>query len=116
MRTGASAGTPYSYYINKVNSAALITCQIKNPSSFLTSRNDLDLFQVSPADSGFYSCVAGNILGESVSTAHLAISAAPGLRVTGALVVASLLALGLASPHILSDLGLTRRLVRTSGL
>ena len=77
LRTGASAGTPYSYYINKVNTAALITCQIKNPSSFLTSRNDLDLFQVSPADSGFYSCVAGNILGESVSTAHLAISAAP---------------------------------------
>ena len=116
LRTGASAGTPYSYYINKVNTAALITCQIKNPSSFLTSRNDLDLFQVSPADSGFYSCVAGNILGESVSTAHLAISAAPGLRVTGALVVASLLGLVLASPHILSDLGLTRRLVRTSGL
>ena len=41
----------------------------------------LFVFQVSPADSGFYSCVAGNILGESVSTAHLAISPAPGLRV-----------------------------------
>ena len=116
LRTGASAGTPYSYYINKVNSAAPITCQIKNPCSFLGSRNDLDLFQVSPADSGFYSCVAGNILGESVSTAHLAISPAPGLRVTGALVLASLLSLVLASPHILSDLGLTRRLVRTSEL
>ena len=39
------------------------------------------MFQVSPADSGFYSCVAGNILGESVSTAHLAISLAPSLHV-----------------------------------
>ena len=33
--------------------------------------------QVSPPDSGFYSCVAGNILGESVSSAYLEISPAP---------------------------------------
>jgi len=46
LRTGASAGTPYSYYINKVSSA----------------------------DSGIYSCVAGNILGESVSTAYLEVN------------------------------------------
>ena len=38
---------------------------------------DRPVFQVKPADSGFYSCVAGNILGESVSTAHLAINPAP---------------------------------------
>ena len=38
------------------------------------------MLQVTPGDSGFYSCVAGNILGESVSTAHLAISPAPRPR------------------------------------
>ena len=70
---------------------------------------------MSPADSGFYSCVAGNILGESVSTAHLAISPAPSLHVSVTMVVvASLLGLVLTSPHILGDLGLTQRLVRTS--
>ena len=46
--------------------------------------------QVTPGDSGFYSCVAGNILGESVSTAHLAISPAPRPRPL-ALLLASLL-------------------------
>ena len=35
------------------------------------------MLQVSPPDSGFYSCVAGNILGESTSTAYLEISPAP---------------------------------------
>ena len=30
--------------------------------------------QVDVSDSGFYSCVAGNILGESVSTAYLEIN------------------------------------------
>ena len=35
------------------------------------------MLKVTPGDSGFYSCVAGNILGESVSTAHLAINSAP---------------------------------------
>ena len=59
------------------------------------------MFQVSPADSGFYSCVAGNILGESVSSAHLAISPAPGLRCLPLVVMASL-CLVLAS-HSLSD-------------
>ena len=74
----------------------------------------LFVFQVSPADSGFYSCVAGNILGESVSSAHLAISPAPGLRCLPLLVMASL-CLVLAS-HSLSEPGLTRRQLRTSGL
>ena len=32
---------------------------------------------MSPPDSGFYSCVAGNILGESTSSAYLEISPAP---------------------------------------
>ena len=32
--------------------------------------------QVDVTDSGFYSCVAGNILGESVSTAYLEINKA----------------------------------------
>ena len=32
---------------------------------------------MSAPDSGFYSCVAGNILGESTSTAYLEISPAP---------------------------------------
>ena len=89
--------------------------KLKSPCSFLRIRNDLDLFQVSPADSGFYSCVAGNILGESVSTAHLAISPAPSLMVSAPLVlVVSLLGLVLTSPHILGDLGLTWGLVMTS--
>merc|ERR1712001_76280 len=46
LRTGASAGTPYRYSINKVD----------------------------VSDTGFYSCVAGNILGESVSSAYLEIN------------------------------------------
>jgi len=46
LRTGASAGTPYRYSINKVD----------------------------VSDTGFYSCVAGNILGESVSSAYLQIN------------------------------------------
>ena len=32
---------------------------------------------MSAPDSGFYSCVAGNILGESTSTAYLEINPAP---------------------------------------
>merc|ERR1719410_2423787 len=70
LRTGASAGTPYSYYINKV----------------------------SPPDSGFYSCVAGNILGESVSSAYLEISPAPRPAPAPALLL--LLALSLLASHI----------------
>lgn len=52
LRTGASAGNPYSYHINKVI----------------------------PSDSGFYSCVAGNILGESVSSAYLEINSSLSLK------------------------------------
>ena len=62
LRTGASAGTPYSYYINKVKKII--------PEDFY----ETCYFQVSTADSGIYSCVAGNILGESVSTAYLDVS------------------------------------------
>ena len=46
LRTGATQGTPYRYTIKKVT----------------------------PLDSGFYSCVAGNILGETVSSAYLEIN------------------------------------------
>jgi len=46
LRTGATQGTPYSYSIRRVG----------------------------PQDRGLYSCVAGNILGETVSTAFLDIS------------------------------------------
>jgi len=46
LRTASSAGSPYNYYIHRVDKS----------------------------DSGFYSCVAGNIIGESTSTAHLEIN------------------------------------------
>ena len=46
LRTGATQGTPYRY-------------NIKN---------------VTPKDAGFYTCIAGNILGETVSSAYLEIS------------------------------------------
>eukprot|EP00092_Neocalanus_flemingeri_P102569 GFUD01131198.1.p1 GENE.GFUD01131198.1~~GFUD01131198.1.p1 ORF type:complete len:189 (+),score=21.37 GFUD01131198.1:100-666(+) len=49
LRTGATQGTPYRYTIRKVT----------------------------PHDSGFYSCVAGNILGETVSSAFLEINGTP---------------------------------------
>ena len=121
LRTGASAGTPYSYYINKVSTVQPSNVKWRilahlNPSKYHSSKTTL-VFQVSPADSGFYSCVAGNILGESVSTAHLAISLAPSLQshLMVTLVMASL-CLVLTS-HGLSDPSVTRRLVRrTSGL
>ena len=46
LRTGATQGTPYRY-------------TVKN---------------VTPEDAGFYTCVAGNILGETVSSAFLQIN------------------------------------------
>jgi len=52
LRTGATQGTPYRYIIRRVT----------------------------PQDSGFYSCAAGNILGETVSSAYLQISGAPSLN------------------------------------
>ena len=48
LRTGATKGTPYHY-------------KVKN---------------VTPQDSGFYSCVAGNVLGETVASAFLEVNAA----------------------------------------
>ena len=119
LRTGASAGTPYSYYINKVNTVQPSNVKWRILVHFISIPQNIVplatlVFQVSPADSGFYSCVAGNILGESVSSAHLAISPAPGLRCLPLLVMASL-CLVLAS-HSLSEPGLTRRQLRTSGL
>ena len=53
---------------------------------------DCVVLQAGVRDSGFYSCVAGNILGESVSTAYLEINQA-GLVVGGSwvVVVASIL-------------------------
>ena len=51
LRTGATQGTPYRY-------------TVKN---------------VAPNNSGFYSCVAGNILGETVSSAYLQVNGANSL-------------------------------------
>ena len=48
LRTGATKGTPYRYTIQNVT----------------------------PEDAGFYSCIAGNILGETVSSAFLQINRA----------------------------------------
>ena len=48
LRTGATKGTPYHY-------------KVKN---------------VTPKDSGYYSCVAGNILGETVLSAFLEVNGA----------------------------------------
>ena len=60
------------------------------------------MLQVSPPDSGFYSCVAGNILGESVSSAYLEISPAPRPAPAPALLL--LLGLSLLASHILVTL------------
>jgi hypothetical protein len=46
LRTGATQGTPYRFTVRNVD----------------------------PNDSGFYSCVAGNILGETVSSAYLQVN------------------------------------------
>jgi len=59
LRTGATAGTPYSYTV----------------------------YRVDKSDSGFYSCVAGNILGESVSSAYLEINSKPSLQPQNLLVL-----------------------------
>ena len=64
LRTGASAGTPYRYSINKVTTKRL--SEVQTNVSITT--------QVEVSDTGFYSCVAGNILGESVSSAYLQIN------------------------------------------
>jgi len=59
LRTGASMGNPYSYVIKDVS---------------------LD-------SEGFYSCVAGNTLGETVSSAYLEIAGASSLSVSLGLLV-----------------------------
>eukprot|EP00092_Neocalanus_flemingeri_P102568 GFUD01131197.1.p1 GENE.GFUD01131197.1~~GFUD01131197.1.p1 ORF type:complete len:189 (+),score=21.46 GFUD01131197.1:100-666(+) len=63
LRTGATQGTPYRYTIRKVT----------------------------PHDSGFYSCVAGNILGETVSSAFLEINGTPSHNPNTQLLVAAML-------------------------
>ena len=55
-------------------------CHTDTLDTLTGDRSLTPVLQVTPGDSGFYSCVAGNILGESVSTAHLAISPAPRPR------------------------------------
>ena len=45
------------------------------------------VLQVDGTDSGFYSCVAGNILGESVSSAYLEINSTTSLLAWNWLVV-----------------------------
>ena len=49
--------------------------------------------RVARADSGLYSCVAGNILGETVVTASLQLSGAPPLHPAAALLTTTLLSL-----------------------
>ena len=73
LRTGATQGTPYRYTIRRVTSQ----------------------------DSGFYSCVAGNILGETVSSAYLEINGTPSLNPCRQLLMAALLT-SLASLYSIS--------------
>ena len=49
--------------------------------------------RVARADSGLYSCVAGNILGETVVTASLQLSGGPPLHPAAALLTTTLLSL-----------------------
>ena len=49
--------------------------------------------RVARADSGLYSCVAGNILGETVVTASLQLSSAPPLYPAAVLLTLTLLSL-----------------------
>jgi len=53
LRTGATQGNPFGYTVRRVN----------------------------PNDAGFYSCVVGNILGETVSSAYLEINSSPRAQV-----------------------------------
>lgn len=52
LRTARTHGTPYSFRVDKV----------------------------SADDEGFYTCIAGNIMGETVSSAYLEVSGAPLFR------------------------------------
>lgn len=65
LRTGATQGNPYSYSVRRVR----------------------------PNDAGFYSCVAGNILGETISSAYLEINSSPPSQASP---IAAYLLLGLA--------------------
>ena len=58
------------------------------------------LLQVGPTDSGFYSCVAGNILGESVSSAYLEINSSPYVTAGHWMVVMVVASLLLQHHHI----------------
>jgi len=71
LRTGATQGNPYGYTVRRVN----------------------------PNDAGFYSCVAGNILGETVSSAYLEINSSPCVHVPS-LDAYLLLGLAIAQTHI----------------
>jgi len=71
LRTGATQGNPYQYTMRRVN----------------------------PNDAGFYSCVAGNILGETVSSAYLEINSSPRAHVPS-LAASLLIGLTLAQTHI----------------
>ena len=60
--------------------------------------------QVDVSDSGFYSCVAGNILGESVSSAYLEINTSTSTLTVGQTVWLGLMGLSLLlqySHHII---------------
>ena len=62
------------------------------------------LLQVDISDSGFYSCVAGNILGESVSSAYLEINASTSTLTVGQTAWLALMGLSLLlqySHHII---------------
>ena len=70
LRTGATLGTPYRYMVKNVD----------------------------PNDSGFYSCVAGNLLGETVSSAYLQVNGTNSLIYDASLIfVAVLISLSIFS-------------------
>lgn len=72
LRTGATQGNPYGYTVRRVESG----------------------------DAGFYSCVAGNILGETVSSAYLAINGSPPPAGPPPLLAILLIGLALPRAHI----------------
>lgn len=75
LRTGATQGTPYRYTVRGVNSD----------------------------DEGFYLCLAGNILGETVSSAYLQVNKSPQLALIAPSVIAFILLCFLLVSGDLSD-------------
>ena len=77
---------------------SLILIFSQNPAFVRLYSNDwhsLHYFQVDISDSGFYSCVAGNILGESVSSAYLDINTSTSSLTAGQATWLGLMAMSL---------------------